>query len=110
MTKMRHTWEVKIDDLMRDLLGDAGAERKRPVWIPQMFWDQMMKYWESRTGMRDRGSGSEEAYRWLYLLHRASVEEDLTKWFSKNRHLEDLHKHQIRDKKGQHVDFQSEEF
>ncbi|KAI5672080.1 hypothetical protein M9H77_12444 [Catharanthus roseus] len=36
---------------MRDLLGDAWERgeggRKRHVWIPEMFWEQMMKYWES---------------------------------------------------------------
>ncbi|KAI5657096.1 hypothetical protein M9H77_25889 [Catharanthus roseus] len=47
MTKMWHAWEVKVSDRMRDLLGDAQAARKKPVWIPVMFWEQMIKYWES---------------------------------------------------------------
>ncbi|KAI5659131.1 hypothetical protein M9H77_27924 [Catharanthus roseus] len=37
-------------------------------------------------------------------------QEDLTEKFSKSRHLEELHKHQSRDKKGQYVDFHSEKF
>ncbi|KAI5678390.1 hypothetical protein M9H77_09340 [Catharanthus roseus] len=53
--------------------------------------------------MRDGGSGSGEGHKWFYFLHRASVEgqADLTERFSKSRHLEELHMHQIRDKKGQ---------
>ncbi|KAI5675724.1 hypothetical protein M9H77_06674 [Catharanthus roseus] len=35
---------------------------------------------------------------------------NLTKRFSKSKHLEELHKYQKGDKKGQYVDFQSEEF
>ncbi|KAI5677670.1 hypothetical protein M9H77_08620 [Catharanthus roseus] len=86
-------------DWMRDLLGDAQAARKRPVWIPEMFWR-----------MRVGGSGSGEIHRWFYILHRALGEEDLTERFSKSRHLEELHKHQTGNKKGQYVDFHSEEF
>ncbi|KAI5649813.1 hypothetical protein M9H77_35818 [Catharanthus roseus] len=74
--------EVKVRDLMRDLLGDARAARKRPVWIAKMFWEHIIKYWKT----------------------------DLTYKFSKSRHLEELHKHHTGDKKRQYVDFQSEEF
>ncbi|KAI5668205.1 hypothetical protein M9H77_18058 [Catharanthus roseus] len=83
-------------DWMRDLLSNAR--------------EQMMKYWKSPkykafceqkgTGMRDGRSGSREVHRWFYLLHRASiVKADLTEKFSKSKHLEELHKHQIGDKK-----------
>ncbi|KAI5673143.1 hypothetical protein M9H77_13507 [Catharanthus roseus] len=47
MTKMRHAWEIKVGDWMRDFLGDAQGARKRPVWILEMYWEHMMKYWES---------------------------------------------------------------
>ncbi|KAI5678465.1 hypothetical protein M9H77_09415 [Catharanthus roseus] len=47
MTKMKHEWEVKVSDQMRDLLGNARAARKRSVWSPNMFQELMMKYWES---------------------------------------------------------------
>ncbi|KAI5674067.1 hypothetical protein M9H77_14431 [Catharanthus roseus] len=47
MTKTRHAWEVKVGNQTRDLLGDTWAARKRLVWILEMFWEQMMKYWES---------------------------------------------------------------
>ncbi|KAI5654372.1 hypothetical protein M9H77_31559 [Catharanthus roseus] len=39
MTKMRHTWEVKVGDWMRDFLGDDRDVRKRPDWILEMFWE-----------------------------------------------------------------------
>ncbi|KAI5678159.1 hypothetical protein M9H77_09109 [Catharanthus roseus] len=34
---MRHAWEVKVSDRMRDLLCDTWAARKRPVWIPEIL-------------------------------------------------------------------------
>ncbi|KAI5663577.1 hypothetical protein M9H77_22900 [Catharanthus roseus] len=43
MIKTMHAWEVKVDDHMRDFLGDALAAIKRPGCIPEMFWEQMMK-------------------------------------------------------------------
>ncbi|KAI5673142.1 hypothetical protein M9H77_13506 [Catharanthus roseus] len=76
----RHAWDVKFGDRTKYLFGDARVMRKMPVWFPEMFWEQMMKYWESS---------------------KASIEEDLTERFSKIRHFEELHKHQTGDKKGQ---------
>ncbi|KAI5678718.1 hypothetical protein M9H77_09668 [Catharanthus roseus] len=44
-------------------------------------------------------------------MRDGAVEElKSTQRFSKSRHLEELHKHQSRDKKGQYVDFHSKEF
>ncbi|KAI5649832.1 hypothetical protein M9H77_35837 [Catharanthus roseus] len=60
---MRHVWEVKVGDWMRNFLGDARGARKR-------FNREVLK----------------------------------------SRHLKEIHKHQSRDKKGQYVDFHSEEF
>ncbi|KAI5675628.1 hypothetical protein M9H77_06578 [Catharanthus roseus] len=46
----------------------------------------------------------------LNVLGADDKQTDLMEWFSKSRHLEELHKHQSGDKKGQYVDFLSEEF
>ncbi|KAI5648341.1 hypothetical protein M9H77_34346 [Catharanthus roseus] len=42
--------------------------------------------------------------------HQLKRKTDLMERLSKSRHLEELHKHQSGDKKGQYVDFHSEEF
>ncbi|KAI5667812.1 hypothetical protein M9H77_17665 [Catharanthus roseus] len=106
ITKMRQVWEVKIGDRMRDLLVDAWAARKRPLWILEMSSEQMMKYWESPTYKvfcewnkrnRNKGRGVSE--------QESTHQTDLIERFSKSRHLEELHKHQTRDKKGQYTKF-----
>ncbi|KAI5680814.1 hypothetical protein M9H77_02041 [Catharanthus roseus] len=63
------------------------------------------------TRIKDEGLRSGEAHMWFYILHKISVEEaNLTERFSKSKQLEELHKHQTGDKKGQYMDFQSKEF
>ncbi|KAI5656593.1 hypothetical protein M9H77_25386 [Catharanthus roseus] len=104
---MRHVWDFKFGDRMRDSLGNARATRKRLVSIPEMLSEQMMKYWESPEDKE--GSGSGEAHIWFYLLHRASVEKAsrFNREVFQEQILERAPKAQTRDKKGH---FRSEEF
>ncbi|KAI5671888.1 hypothetical protein M9H77_12252 [Catharanthus roseus] len=82
MIKMRNAWEVKVGDRMRDLLGDAGAARERPLWILEIFLEQIMKYWESPE------------YKAFYEQNKRNRNEGRG----------------IGDKKRQYVNFHSEEF
>ncbi|KAI5663266.1 hypothetical protein M9H77_22589 [Catharanthus roseus] len=101
---------------MRDFLCDASAPKKRPIWIPEMFWEQMMKD-KRGGGGGDGGEGGGEgegagkhtggsiSVREHQLKMIRTNQADLSERFSKSRHLEELHKHQSRDKKGQYPRF-----
>ncbi|KAI5666641.1 hypothetical protein M9H77_16494 [Catharanthus roseus] len=63
-------------------------------------------------GIRDgaRGERKHTDGSISFIEHQFKRQVDLIERFSKSRYLEDLYKHQTRDKKGQCVDFHSEEF
>ncbi|KAI5675910.1 hypothetical protein M9H77_06860 [Catharanthus roseus] len=107
---MRHIWEIKVGDRIKDFLGDAQGVGKRPIWILEMYLEQMMKYWKSPEykAFCKRNKRNMNAGRGGWGARKQIV--DSTERFSKSRHLEELHKYKSGDKKGQYVDFYSEEF
>lgn len=44
---MKQAWESKVSARLRDSLGDALGANKRPPWIEEKFWDDLLKYWDS---------------------------------------------------------------
>ncbi|KAI5658548.1 hypothetical protein M9H77_27341 [Catharanthus roseus] len=90
-----HYWfEVPLD--VRDIWWREFQMRMGP----SLSMTKMRHAWEVEIG-----------YRMRYLFGDAKGRgRDLTRRFSKSRHLEELHKHQSKDKKGQYVDLHSEEF
>ncbi|KAI5649730.1 hypothetical protein M9H77_35735 [Catharanthus roseus] len=47
MTRMKMTWESKAKDRLWDLLGDARGKNKRPPWIDESYWAEILNHWNT---------------------------------------------------------------
>ncbi|KAI5657493.1 hypothetical protein M9H77_26286 [Catharanthus roseus] len=107
-----HWFEVPLD--IRNMWW--GEFQKSYVWYPSLSMTKIRDTWEVKVSdwmriclamLEGQGRG---LFGFLNVLGADDKQADLTKRFSKSRHLEKLHKYQSGDKKGQYVDFHSEEF
>ncbi|KAI5678459.1 hypothetical protein M9H77_09409 [Catharanthus roseus] len=81
----------------------GGENFRKDAYRTEFIHDQ------DKACIEGQGRRSDERFAWR-CSGGEEEQADLMERFSKSRHLGELHKHQTGDKKGQYMDFHSEEF